>query len=89
MLMTPHHQIEEVVQKLLRNVVGGSMLTPAEEQKVVFFSFYLNDANIMQQVKKKLLFVSVRGNILGFLEWLLFRWFSCQQHTQRSTHLFW
>lgn len=55
--MTPHHQIKEVVQELLRNVVGGSMLTPAGEER--FFLF----------LGVKIL-VSAQQNILGFLQWL-------------------
>lgn len=30
MFMTPHHQVNEVVQELLWDVVSGSMLTPRE-----------------------------------------------------------
>lgn len=33
MFMTPHHQIEKVIQKLLGNVVGGSMLAPGGAKK--------------------------------------------------------
>lgn len=36
--MTPHHQVNEVVQKLLWNVVSGSMLTPEEKK----YQMYLN-----------------------------------------------
>lgn len=31
MFMTPHHQVNEVVQELLWDVVSGSMLTPREK----------------------------------------------------------
>lgn len=49
--MTPHHQIEKVVQELLRNVVRGSMLAPVGTKKFVFF-FYLNNRKHEEGRKK-------------------------------------
>lgn len=33
-LMTPHHQVQEVMQELLRNVVSWSVFTPGKTQIV-------------------------------------------------------
>lgn len=30
MLVTPHHQVKKFIQELLRNVVGGTVLTPGK-----------------------------------------------------------
>lgn len=49
--MTPHHQIEKVVQELLGNVVRGSMLAPVGAKKFVFF-FYLNNRKHEEGKKK-------------------------------------
>lgn len=32
-LVTPHHQVQKVIQELLRNVVSGSVLTPGKQKK--------------------------------------------------------
>lgn len=49
--MTPHHQIEKVVQELLRNVVRGSVLAPVGAKKFVFF-FNLNNRKHEEGKKK-------------------------------------